>query len=62
MRGGASPAAIIASILLPPLGIFLARGLGTPFWVGMLLTLIGWIPGIVFALVVVLQPGFLARA
>lgn len=62
MPAGASPAAIVAAILLPPLGIFLARGPGMPFWVGVLLTLIGWIPGIVFALVVLFHPRFLARA
>jgi len=54
--------AIIAAVLLPPLGIFIVRGLGTAFWIGVLLTLIGWVPGAVFALVTVLRPRFLARA
>jgi uncharacterized membrane protein YqaE (UPF0057 family) len=57
-----SPAAIVAAILLPPLGIFLARGLGPEFWIGTLLTLLFWVPGIIFALVAVLRPDFLARA
>lgn len=52
---------ILAAILLPPLGIFLARGIGSTFWIGTLLTLIGWLPGIVFALVAVLRPDFMAR-
>jgi uncharacterized membrane protein YqaE (UPF0057 family) len=47
---------IIAAILLPPLGIFLARGLGPQFWIGTLLTLIGWLPGVIFALVAILRP------
>ena len=62
MPSGVSPAAVVAAIVLPPLGIFLARGLGTPFWVGTLLTLIGWVPGIAFALVVLFRPGVMARA
>lgn len=41
---------IIAAILLPPLGVFLTVGLGTAFWINILLTLIGGIPGIVHAI------------
>ncbi|HWI86942.1 MAG TPA: YqaE/Pmp3 family membrane protein [Sphingomonas sp.] len=52
---------VVAAILLPPLGIYLARGLGTEFWVGTLLTILFWIPGVVFALAAVLRPGVLAR-
>lgn len=44
---------IIASILLPPLGVFLARGIGTDFWINVVLTLLGYIPGIVHAIWVV---------
>ncbi len=56
-----SVAAVIAAILLPPLGIFLARGLGLEFWVGTLLTILFWVPGILFALAVVLRPTLFAR-
>lgn len=52
---------LIAAVLLPPLGIFLARGLGPAFWIGTGLTLIGWLPGIVFALLVILRPDLLPR-
>lgn len=45
---------IVAAILLPPLGVFLARGLVPVFWLSCLLTLLGWLPGVVFALYVVL--------
>jgi uncharacterized membrane protein YqaE (UPF0057 family) len=62
MRDGASPAAIIAAILLPPLGIFLARGISPAFWIGTVLTVLFWVPGILFALAIVLQPKLLARA
>jgi uncharacterized membrane protein YqaE (UPF0057 family) len=40
---------IILAILLPPLGVFLQVGLGGQFWLNILLTLLGYIPGIVHA-------------
>ncbi|RTR06308.1 YqaE/Pmp3 family membrane protein [Halomonas nitroreducens] len=40
---------IILSILPPPLGVFLQVGLGLHFWINILLTLLGYIPGIVHA-------------
>ena len=41
---------IILSILLPPLGVFLQVGIGLQFWLNILLTLLGYIPGIVHAI------------
>ena len=40
---------IIVAILLPPLGVFLQVGIGPQFWINILLTLLGYIPGIVHA-------------
>lgn len=40
---------IIIAILLPPLGVFLQVGIGAQFWINILLTLLGYIPGIVHA-------------
>jgi len=40
---------IILSILLPPVGVFLQVGLGLQFWINILLTLLGYIPGIIHA-------------
>lgn len=40
---------ILIAILLPPLGVFLQEGLGKHFWINLLLTLLGYIPGIVHA-------------
>ncbi len=40
---------ILFSVLLPPLGVFLEVGLGLHFWLNILLTLLGYIPGIVHA-------------
>jgi uncharacterized membrane protein YqaE (UPF0057 family) len=41
---------IVFAILLPPLGVFLQVGIGLQFWVNILLTLLGYIPGIVHAI------------
>jgi uncharacterized membrane protein YqaE (UPF0057 family) len=51
-----SPWAIVAAILLPPLGVFLGRGLTPAFWLTVLLTLVGWLPGVVLALALLLIP------
>lgn len=40
---------IVMAIILPPLGVFLQVGLGGAFWLNILLTLLGYIPGIVHA-------------
>src|SRR5918994_1815503 len=40
---------IIIAILLPPLGVFLQVGIGKQFWINILLTILGYIPGIVHA-------------
>ena len=40
---------LIFSILLPPLGVFLEVGIGLHFWLNILLTLLGYIPGIIHA-------------
>jgi uncharacterized membrane protein YqaE (UPF0057 family) len=44
---------IILAILLPPLGVFLQVGFGKHFWLNILLTLLGYIPGIVHAVWVI---------
>lgn len=41
---------IIIAILLPPLGVFLQVGLGVDFWINILLTLLGYVPGLVHAI------------
>lgn len=40
---------IILSVLLPPLGVFLQVGIGAQFWLNILLTILGYIPGVVHA-------------
>jgi len=43
---------VILAILLPPLSVFLARGLGTEFWIDLILTLLFWLPGMIYALLI----------
>ena len=40
---------LVFAILLPPVGVFLQVGFGGQFWLNILLTLLGYIPGIVHA-------------
>jgi len=44
---------IIFAILLPPLGVFLQVGIGGAFWLNILLTLLGYIPGIIHAIYII---------
>jgi len=45
---------VIISILLPPLAVFLTVGLEFHFWLNIILTLCGGIPGVIHAIYVVL--------
>ena len=40
---------LIFAIILPPVGVFLQVGIGPQFWINILLTILGYIPGIVHA-------------
>lgn len=44
---------IILAIILPPLGVFLQVGFGFHFWLNILLTILGFIPGIIHAVWVI---------
>jgi uncharacterized membrane protein YqaE (UPF0057 family) len=44
---------IILAVFLPPLGVFFQVGIGLHFWINILLTLLGYIPGIVHAVWVI---------
>lgn len=46
---------VIVTILLPPLGVFLHEGeINSKFWIDLLLTLLLYIPGLIYGLIVVL--------
>lgn len=44
---------IIIALFLPPLAVLLEVGLGKHFWINIILTLLGGLPGIVHAIYVV---------
>jgi uncharacterized membrane protein YqaE (UPF0057 family) len=45
----------ILAILLPPLAVYLHEGTtNSTFWISVLLTLLFWIPGVIYALITVL--------
>ncbi|UXS00058.1 YqaE/Pmp3 family membrane protein [Agrobacterium tumefaciens] len=46
---------ILIAILLPPVGVFLQVGLGVHFWINILLTICGYVPGIIHAIWVILR-------
>jgi uncharacterized membrane protein YqaE (UPF0057 family) len=46
---------VLITILLPPLGVYLHQGeINTKFWISLVLTLLFYIPGLVYSLIVVL--------
>jgi uncharacterized membrane protein YqaE (UPF0057 family) len=44
---------IVFAIILPPLGVFLEVGITKHFWINILLTILGFIPGIIHAIWVI---------
>lgn len=44
---------ILFAILLPPLGVFLEVGLTKHFWINIVLTIFGFLPGIIHAVYVI---------
>lgn len=44
---------IILAVILPPLGVFLEVGFGKHFWINVVLTLLGFIPGIIHAIYII---------
>jgi uncharacterized membrane protein YqaE (UPF0057 family) len=46
---------IIIALFLPPLAAFLTVGLGLQFWVNLLLTCLGYLPGSIHALWLVVK-------
>jgi uncharacterized membrane protein YqaE (UPF0057 family) len=46
---------LLLAILLPPVGVFLEVKFGLHFWLNILLTILGYIPGIIHAVWVILR-------
>ncbi|MGB3808394.1 MAG: YqaE/Pmp3 family membrane protein [Erythrobacter sp.] len=43
---------LIATILIPPLGVALKKGLSTDFWINLVLTLLFFVPGLIHGIYV----------
>jgi uncharacterized membrane protein YqaE (UPF0057 family) len=41
---------VILSVIIPPVGVFFQVGIGLHFWLNILLTILGYIPGLVHAI------------
>lgn len=54
--GAAKPLAIVAAVILPPLGVYLDQGMTPAFWITAALTVLFFVPGIAFALFTILRP------
>ena len=50
----AGPMQVIFATVLPPLGVFCTVGLRGQFWLNLVLTLLGYVPGVVHAFYVLL--------
>jgi uncharacterized membrane protein YqaE (UPF0057 family) len=49
---------VILALLLPPLAVYLHQGeINTKFWISLILTLLFFVPGVIYALIVVLGDG-----
>lgn len=45
----------LLAIFLPPVGVFMEVGFGLHFWLNIVLTLFGYIPGIIHAVYIILK-------
>ncbi len=46
---------VVLAILLPPLAVYMSRGLTAHFWINIVLTIVGfWVIGVIHALIVAL--------
>lgn len=52
----ASPGRVAAAVFLPPLGVYLHRGPGRQFAIACGMTVLGFLPGVGYALITLLKP------
>lgn len=45
---------IIITVLIPPLGVAMRYGISGKFWLNLVLTLIGFVPGLIHGLYVII--------
>lgn len=44
---------ILLAVILPPLGVFFEVGLTKHFWINIILTILGFVPGIIHAVYII---------
>ena len=44
---------IVLSVLVPPVGVFLQVGFGLQFWINVVLTALGYVPGLIHAIYII---------
>ncbi|WP_339697903.1 YqaE/Pmp3 family membrane protein [uncultured Marixanthomonas sp.] len=47
-----NPFRILLHVIVPPIAVYLKQGMGTALAVNIVLTLLGWLPGVIHALMV----------
>lgn len=50
LEGGELILAIIFAIFIPPLAVWMRAGIGTQFWINIILCFCGWLPAVVHTL------------
>lgn len=45
---------LLCAIFIPPLGVFLQVGIGFQFWLNIVLTICGYVPGIIHAVYIII--------
>lgn len=51
----ASVLTIILTVLIPPVGVAMHDGISSRFWISLVLTLLFFVPGLIYSLIVVLK-------
>ncbi|KAI3849958.1 hypothetical protein MKW98_026872 [Papaver atlanticum] len=46
---------VIMAIFIPPVGVLIRYGCAAEFWICLLLTILGYIPGIIYAIYVLVK-------
>lgn len=46
---------ILITILLPPLGVYLVYDVSQEFWISLILTILGFLPGLIYSLIIILK-------
>lgn len=53
---------MILAIFFPPISVLLKYGISGKFWLNLVLTLVGWLPGVIHAFVVLSKEPNMSKA